>query len=780
MPAYRLVSFSFLIILFSFSIFLSTNAQTMQSTARSVYTALYSNVGGFIESVPNDYASNPSRKYPLLIAFAGSGELGDGTRGVLEKVQNVGIGKMLKLKTFPASFTYGGVSYSFIVICPQMKAAADWQPSIQAIIDYAKSHYRVDDKRVYLTGLSLGGVGTFSYTSASVWRGQSIAAAVLATPGTGANAYQLNCITQSKIPYWVTNNADDPINPASQSTSLVNAINTTKPASKALLTIFPAAGKGHDCWTQTYNPSFTQNGLNVYQWMLSKVRTTVPPPVVKANAGPDQTISLPATSVRLDASKSSVTKGSIISYTWTKFSGPSGGILSLLSKGLQANLTSLVTGKYVYQLVVKTGGGDCAVDWVTINVNATASTNPPSANAGSNQTITLPTNTTTLDGSASAASSGNTIKSYLWSKSTSSPSGGAIATPASARTTINNLTAGTYTYNLLVTDSRGASKSASVVVTVKQATASTDPPTANAGKGETVTLPVSAVTLDGSYSKASAGNTIVAYKWTKGPSSPAGGNITSPTSVKTTITNLVAGTYTYSLLVTDNRGATRSGGTTIIVHEAVQTTAPPTANAGYGGIITLPTNSISLNGFLSKAAKGNTITSYAWSKYSGPSAYKIVSSNAMQTKVTSLVAGVYFFTLKVTDNRGSTASARVQVTVKKSASGRTSDVAGDVSTEDVSFNPETNELLSSEFDVSPGQNPVQSDLNLKLSGTTAGKASILMYNTAGQLQLQQEFRKDEGMVSKAINISRLPPGIYIVHIMMDEKHRKVLRIVKQP
>ncbi|MFT3704455.1 MAG: T9SS type A sorting domain-containing protein [Agriterribacter sp.] len=782
MLTHRLVSFSFLFVLFSL-INLSTNAQTTQTTARSVYTPLYSNVGGFIESVPNDYASNPTKKYPLLIAFAGSGELGDGTAGVLEKVQNVGIGKLLKLKTFPATFTVGGVSYSFIVICPQMKSESDWQSSIQAIIDYSKSHYRVDDKRVYLTGLSLGGVGTFSYCSSSIWRGQTIAAAVLACPGTGANAYQLNCVAQSQIPFWVTNNADDPINSASGATALVNAINTTTPPppTKSLLTIFPAAGRGHDAWTQTYDPTFTQGGLNVYQWMLSKSRTTIPTPIVVANAGADQTITLPTTSVKLDASKSTVTKSSIISYTWTKFSGPSSGVLSLISSGLQANLTGLVAGKYVYQLVVKTGSGDCAIDWVTITVNSTnnVSTDPPTANAGANQIITLPVNTTTLDGSASTASTGNTIKSYQWSKATSSPSGGDIATPTSAKTTISNLIAGTYTYTLLITDSRGSTKSANTVITVNPATASTDPPTANAGKGQTITLPVNTATLDGSYSKASAGNTIVSYKWTKGASSPAGGDITSPTTVKTTITNLIAGTYTYSLLVTDNRGATRSGGTTVIVNAAVQTTAPPTANAGYGGILTLPSNSIILNGFLSKAATGSTITSYAWSKYSGPSTYTIATPNAMQTNVTSLVAGIYVFALKVTDNYGLSSSANVQVTVKAAASGRMSETVSAVSTDELSLNPVSNRLLSSEFDVSLGQNPVQSDLNVKLSGTTAGKASILVYNTAGQLQLQQEFRKEAGAVSKGINISRLPAGIYIVHIMIDEKHRKVLRVVKQ-
>ncbi|MFT3704456.1 MAG: T9SS type A sorting domain-containing protein [Agriterribacter sp.] len=864
---------------FFFITFLSIGyAQTMQTSQVSKYTRIETNVGGYLESLPNDYSSNPTKKYPLLIALHGVGERGNGSPGLLEVVANVGIAKRIKTGAFPASFTVGGKSFSFIVISPQMETAGDWTASIQAVIDYCKKNYRVDEQRIYLTGLSLGGISEWIYVGRGAANGENLAAALLVCPGANYNANQLKNVNTAQLPIWVTNNSGDPYNPASGATALVDAINGALPAHpKALITIFNATG--HDAWTQTYDPAFKQDGLNVYEWMLSHTRgsqgnTTTP--VLTANAGADQILTLPTNTLTLDASASSVTSGTITSYSWTKVSGPATGLLSLLSSGLQAKLTDLVTGTYVYQLTVKDSNGSTATDNVTVTVNtstnpptanagsnqtitlpantttldgsasvassgntitsyqwskatsspsggdiatstsakttisnliagtytytllitdsrgstqsattvvtvnpAAASTDPPTANAGANQIITLPVNTTTLDGSASTASTGNTIKSYQWSKATSSPSGGDIATPTSAKTTISNLIAGTYTYTLLITDSRGSTKSANTVITVNPATASTDPPTANAGKGQTITLPVNTATLDGSYSKASAGNTIVSYKWTKGASSPAGGDITSPTTVKTTITNLIAGTYTYSLLVTDNRGATRSGGTTVIVNAAVQTTAPPTANAGYGGILTLPSNSITLNGFLSKAATGSTITSYAWSKYSGPSTYTIATPNAMQTNVTSLVAGIYVFALKVTDNYGLSSSANVQVTVKAAASGRMSETVSAVSTDELSLNPVSNRLLSSEFDVSLGQNPVQSDLNVKLSGTTAGKASILVYNTAGQLQLQQEFRKEAGAVSKGINISRLPAGIYIVHIMIDEKHRKVLRVVKQ-
>ncbi len=814
-----------------------------------------------------------------MVAFAGSGELGDGSAGVLEKVENVGIGKLLKLKTFPATFTVGGVSYSFIVICPQMKSENDWQNSIQAILDYAKANYRVDEKKVYLTGLSLGGVGTFSYCASTTWRGQTLAAAVLVCPGTGANAFQLKNIAASQIPFWVTNNADDPINSATQATALVNSINTTSPPppTKSLLTIFPAAGRGHDAWTQTYDPSFTQEGLNVYQWMLSKSRASVPAPLVITNAGPDQTITLPTNSVTLDASKSRVTSGAIYSYTWTKFSGPSSGVLSLVSGGLQGNLTGLAAGKYVYQLVVRDMLGNSAIDMVTINVNSTnnVSTDPPTANAGANQIITLPVNTAKLDGSASAASAGNTIVSYKWTKATSSPSGGDIASSTSAVTTVSNLIAGTYTYSLLVTDNRGATKTATTTIIVNAAATSTDPPTVNAGLGQTITLPVNTATLDGSLSKASSGNTIVSYKWTKATSSPSGGDIASPTSVKTTIANLIAGTYTYSLTVTDSRGSSKTGGTVVIVNGTAASTDPPTVNAGLGQNITLPVNTATLDGSLSKASSGNTIVSYKWTKatsspsggditsptsvkttitnliagtytysltvtdsrgssktggtvvvvnpgtaastdpptakvaqssisltlptnsvtldgsssvasagntiasykwtkYTGPSYDGLKTPTESKITVTGLVAGSYGFTITVTDNNGKTSSANVAVVVNAAVANRTAN-PDEVAATALPSMVDVNKVL--DFKVSP--NPVQSNMNIQLNGTAAGKASILVYNVAGQLQLQQEFRKDGGAVNKSVNISRLPAGIYIVHIIVDDKYKKILRIVKQ-
>lgn len=102
----------------------------------------------------------------------------------------------------------------------------------------------------------------------------------------------------------------------------------------------------------------------------------------------------------------------------------------------------------------------------------------PVANAGAPKTITLPTSATTLNGNGSDAD--GTIVSYQWTKV--SGSGGTIAAPTSATTNVTGLTAGSYIYNLRVTDNAGASANSTVAVTVN-AVPTTPPPTGGGSYG---------------------------------------------------------------------------------------------------------------------------------------------------------------------------------------------------------------------------------------------------------------------------------------------------------
>src|SRR6185503_9004055 len=133
-------------------------------------------------------------------------------------------------------------------------------------------------------------------------------------------------------------------------------------------------------------------------------------------------------------------------------------------------------------------------------------------------------------------------------------------------------------------------------------------------------------------------------------SGPSGYNIVNATSAVTSINELVQGVYQFQLQVTDNSGATSTDIMQVTVNAAPN--IPPVANAGADWTITLPANSLTVTGSGSDA--DGTISSYSWTKISGPSGYNIVNATSAATSINELVQGVYQFQLQVTDNSGAT------------------------------------------------------------------------------------------------------------------------------
>ena len=218
-----------------------------------------------------------------------------------------------------------------------------------------------------------------------------------------------------------------------------------------------------------------------------------------------------------------------------------------------------------------------------------------------------------------------------------------------------NLALGIYKFELTVTDNAGATGKDTVTITINQAT--NQPPVANAGVDINITLPTNSVTLSGSGTDADG--TITSYQWAK-VSGPTQYTIASPNSAKTTVSNLSQGIYKFELTVTDNGGATAKSSMQVTVN-AAPANQPPIANAGANINITLPANSTTLSG--SGTDADGTVTSYQWTKISGPSQFTIVSPAAAKTTVNNLAQGIYKFQLTVTDNDGATGKDTATVTV---------------------------------------------------------------------------------------------------------------------
>jgi hypothetical protein len=192
--------------------------------------------------------------------------------------------------------------------------------------------------------------------------------------------------------------------------------------------------------------------------------------------GPDQTITLPKTSVTVDGSGS---EGNIRYFRWSKDWGSSGARIKSPNSA-RTDITGLKQGVYRFRLKITDRYGRSLQDTIRITVKGTGDDTPPPSgnnqapvvNAGSNQTITQPASSVTLNGSASDAD--GSIASYRWTKV--SGSGGTIASPNSRTTSVTNLTPGTYVFNLKATDNDGAAGNKSVTVTVKPSGTTTPPP----------------------------------------------------------------------------------------------------------------------------------------------------------------------------------------------------------------------------------------------------------------------------------------------------------------
>lgn len=356
-----------------------------------------------------------------------------------------------------------------------------------------------------------------------------------------------------------------------------------------------------------------------------------------ANAGTDQTITLPTNSVTLTGSATTT----ISTWNWTKLSGsPVTGSISNPNTQTTSAI-NLVQGTYQFQLLVVNTAGLFDVDTVSVTVNA-APTTPPTCTAGSDKTITLPTNIAAMNGVATAGSSA--ITSVLW---TNLNSVGTIANPNGATTAVSGFTVpGTSFYKILVTDANTLTCTDTMSVTVLAAPVV---PTANAGIDQVLTLPTNSTTLNGSGS----GGTINSYRWTIVQG--VGGTLSASTSATTNISGLIQGTYKVELRVGNTAGNFGYDTMQILVRPAI---VLPTATCAPNITITLPTNFCTLVGV---GTGTQTPLSFQWTKITLGGV--LTTPTQTQTQFTTLPAASYAVEYKVTDNDGNSARDTIIVTV---------------------------------------------------------------------------------------------------------------------
>lgn len=190
--------------------------------------------------LPADYAQQES--WPLLLFLHGAGERG----ADLQRVQVHG----------PPKLIAEGKQFPLIVVSPQCPSGEWWQPhALAALLDEVAEKYKVDLDRVYVTGLSMGGYGTWSLAAFAPDR----FAALVPICG-GGDARSVRRFPQ--VPVWVFHGAKDSVVPLSASEEMVAALRQLNNPVK--FTVYPEAD--HDSWTQAYNDP------ELYQWLLEQTR----------------------------------------------------------------------------------------------------------------------------------------------------------------------------------------------------------------------------------------------------------------------------------------------------------------------------------------------------------------------------------------------------------------------------------------------------------------------------------------------------------------------------
>jgi predicted peptidase len=196
---------------------------------------------GYLLYLPKDYDKQES--WPLLLFLHGAGERGDDL-------------KLVK-KHGPPKLIATGKDFPFIVVSPQCPKERWWEPiELVALLDELSSKHKVDADRIYVTGLSMGGFGS--------WRLAAFApdrlAAIAPICGGGEKYWAKQFV---HLPVWAFHGAKDTGVPPERSQMMVDELK--KKGGKPKLTIYPESG--HDSWTVTYgNPKF-------YEWLLEQRRS---------------------------------------------------------------------------------------------------------------------------------------------------------------------------------------------------------------------------------------------------------------------------------------------------------------------------------------------------------------------------------------------------------------------------------------------------------------------------------------------------------------------------
>lgn len=202
--------------------------------------------------LPKDYAADSTKRWPMILYLHGSSQRG---HDLDQLVLGLGI---------PARIEQG-FDPPFIVVSPQCPSSAAWSnPSMLAnlsgLIQELQSVYRIDPRRVNLTGFSMGGDGAWALAIAHPQLFSAVAPV-------GANAYDPKVVVLKDKPLWVFHGQNDTTCPIANSVAMVQALREAG-STTVKFTLWPNADHMQSC-TLTY---LEDTDDNLYQWLAAQTR----------------------------------------------------------------------------------------------------------------------------------------------------------------------------------------------------------------------------------------------------------------------------------------------------------------------------------------------------------------------------------------------------------------------------------------------------------------------------------------------------------------------------
>lgn len=311
----------------------------------------------FLLYTPPGYTTSDA-DYPLLISLHSKGELGDDLTLLTSRNREQMPSRLIYMNKWPAALP-------FVVLTPQLKPdengpETQWPAEyIDEVVEYVLANFRIDEQRIYLTGISRGGTGAWTYASAFP---EKIAAMV---PISGRSDLTQACPIRN-IPVWAFHGDGDAVASATYSIDMINAIKQCQPQGGFTPRLDLLNARDHNGWNDIYNGT---SGYDIWSWLqlFRKNDTANKKPYV--DAGRDLRLQLRSTPIHIYGDFFDW-DGTIAHVSWTQISGALLELAGVTTNFLQ--ITNPQTGTFGFQLIVTDNLGAQSTDIVTVEITDSA------------------------------------------------------------------------------------------------------------------------------------------------------------------------------------------------------------------------------------------------------------------------------------------------------------------------------------------------------------------------------------------------------------------------